>query len=96
MKHAIYLVTAYIVDANGAFNHLDGYPKSFDSKHNNNDPEKTRLSAMSDYFTVLSNMAKRSDRQLQRANVVNVQTSALEAEYSFGAIADLPDAEPEE
>ena len=32
MKREIYLVLAYVVDANGTFNNLSGYPKTFDSK----------------------------------------------------------------
>jgi len=40
---------------------------------------------------MLSTMARRSDRQLQRANVVSIKTGACEEQYAFGALADLPD-----
>ena len=91
IQREIYQVNAYIVDANGTFNHLDGYPKQFDSRQNNNDVTATRNKALSDYYAVLSTMAKRADRQLQRANVVSVKTGACEEQYAFGALADLPD-----
>ena len=96
IKREIYQVNAYIVDANGTFNHLDGYPKQFDSKQNNNDVEETRRKALSDYYATLSTMARRSDRQLQRANVMRIKTGACEEQCAFGALADLPDPEPEE
>jgi ribosomal protein S15P/S13E len=96
IQREIYQVNAYIVDANGTFNHLDGYPKQFDSKQNNNDVEETRRKALSDYYATLSAMARRSDRQLQRANVVSIKTGACEEQYAFGELADLPDPEPDE
>ena len=40
MKREIYEVYAKVVDANGAYNTLSGYPKVFDSHQNNDDLEK--------------------------------------------------------
>lgn len=95
MKREIFIVHAYIVDANGTFNYLDGYPKPFDSKQNNNDIEATRNKALSDYYTVLSAMAKRTDRQLQRASIRVASNGGNIGDTAFGELAELPDPEPE-
>jgi hypothetical protein len=96
MKHEIFIVNAYIVDANGNFNFLSGYPKPYDSKHYGNDVNNARCRALSDYYSVLSTMATRTDRQLQRANVIVASNGSSVGESGFGSIADLPDPEPEE
>ena len=36
----IYTVNAWIVDSNGTFNYLSGYPKAFNSKNYQNDINK--------------------------------------------------------
>lgn len=41
MRRAIFEVYAKVVDANGSYNTLSGYPKVFDSRHYNNDIAKT-------------------------------------------------------
>ena len=53
MQREIYEVTAKIVDANGTFNTLSGYPKTFDSKNYNNDIDKTRNRAMGEWHEAL-------------------------------------------
>ena len=45
MRREIYEVYAKVVDANGTYNNLSGYPKSFDSRSYNNDPEKALIRA---------------------------------------------------
>lgn len=40
MQRAIFEVYAKVVDANGSYNTLSGYPKVFDSRHYNNDIAK--------------------------------------------------------
>jgi len=95
MKHEIFIVNAYIVDANGNFNFLSGYPKPYDSKHYDNDIDRTRCKALSDYYSVLSAMATRTDRQLQRASVIVASNGSSLGDSGFGTLADLPDPDPE-
>lgn len=95
IQREIYQVNAHIVDANGTFNNLDGYPKQFDSRQNNNDVEDTYRRALSDYYSTLSTMARRSDRQIQRANVIDIKTGLCLLQYAFGELADLPDPDPD-
>lgn len=95
MKREIFEVTAKIVDANGTFNTLTGYPKVFDSKNYDNDADKARKRAMGEYYSVLGEMSKRDDRQLQIAFVFDVN-SGVAVMQRIGEMADLPDPEPEE
>lgn len=69
----IYIVDAMIVDANGTFNHLDGYPKPFDSKNYNNDVDKARRRAEGDFCEVWGAMCKRDDRMIQTVTLSTVE-----------------------
>lgn len=96
MKRDIFVVNAYIVDANGTFNPLSGYPKAFDSKHYDNDVDKTLMRANSDFHEVLGAMYKNDTRQEQIAEIVQMSTGMIIGLQKIGALADLPDPEPEE
>lgn len=65
MARQIFIVNAMVVDANGNLSILDGYPKSFDSKNYDNDPDKAQRRADGDASSVWSNMCKQDTRQLQ-------------------------------
>ena len=41
-KRQIFVTTAQIVDANGSFATLNGYPKTFDSRNYDNDIDKAQ------------------------------------------------------
>ena len=95
IKREIYGVYANIVDANGTFNPLSGYPMIFDSKNYDNDIEKTKQRAYGEWHEALSGMSKRDDRQLQLAYVIRMSDGVLIESSKFGKIADLPEPEPE-
>lgn len=65
MERNIFIVDAMIVDANGTFNHLDGYPKPFDSRSYSGDVDKAKLRAEGDFSEVWGAMCKRDDRMKQ-------------------------------
>ena len=65
MQREIFIVNAHIVDANGTFNILSGYPKTFDSKNYGNDIEKTRRRADGEFSDCWGAMCKRDDRMIQ-------------------------------
>ena len=96
MKRDIFAVNAHIVDANGTFNQLSGYPKAFDSRHYDNDIEKTRQRALGEYYDTLSAMYKRDDRQVQNVTFMQVSTGALLNVHNIGELAELPDPDPQE
>ena len=94
MKREIFEVYAKVVDANGAYNTLSGYPKVFDSKTNDNDINKALAKAYGEYYTTLGTLYKREDRQLQTVMLIRSDGATLEYR-SIGAIADIPEPEPE-
>ena len=95
IKREIFGVYANIIDANGTFNALSGYPKLFDSKNYDNDIDKTRQRAYGEWHEALGAMGKRDDRQLQLAYIIRMSDGMLIEGSKFGEIADLPDPEPE-
>lgn len=96
MKRQIFIVNAYVVDANGTFNNLSGYPKTFDSRSYDNDIDKAQRRAVGDMSECYGAMCKRDDRQLQAVMVTTPDGFQVE-KRSIGQIADLPDEsnEPE-
>ena len=68
----IFLVDAMIVDANGTFNHLEGYPKQFDSKNYAGDVDKTRRRAEGDFSEVWGAMCKVDTRMIQTVTLSTV------------------------
>ncbi|MBR2657326.1 MAG: hypothetical protein IKD58_12730 [Loktanella sp.] len=96
MKREIYEVYANIVDANGSYNALSGYPKTFDSKNYGNDLDKTRQRAYGEWHSALAAMAKVDTRQIQLAGIIRVSDGMQIALERMGALAELPDPEAEE
>ena len=95
IQREIYQVTANIVDANGTFNPLSGYPKTFDSKSYDNDLDKTIQRAYGQWHQALADMSKIDTREVQIAGIIRV-SDGVQIEYArFGALKDLPDPEPE-
>ena len=74
----IYIVDAMIVDANGTFNHLDGYPKKFDSKSYGDDVDKTRRRAEGDFSEVWGAMCKVDTRMIQTVTLSTVEGFPLD------------------
>lgn len=96
MTQEIFVVHAQIVDANGAFHSLDGYPKAFKSTVYDNNIEKARQRAMGDYYDAMGAFGKRDDRQIQTAFVMRMSNGAFIANAQFGTLPDIPDPEPPE
>lgn len=95
MQREIYEVRAMIVDANGAYNQLTGYPKLFDSRSYNNDIVKAHSRACGEWHEVLGAFCKRDDRQIQIAQIVRVSDGIVIESAAVGKLAELPDPEPE-
>ena len=71
MPRKIFIVHAYIVDANGTFNYLSGYPKTFDSKNYGNDPDKAQRRADGDMSETWGAMCKVDTRKIQTVMMVD-------------------------
>jgi hypothetical protein len=102
MKRQIYIVDAIVVDANGAFAHMSGYPKAFDSKNYLDKATTTETAvdiakkrAEGDMSETFGAMCKVDTRQLQTVTLMTADGFLLESK-KLGMIADLPDSEPQE
>ena len=95
MQRQIFIVSASIVDANGSFANLSGYPKTFDSHLYGDDIDKAQRRAIGDMSETYGAMCKRDDRQLQTVMVMTADGFLIEKK-SIGKIADLHDPEQEQ
>ena len=66
------------MDANGTFNNLSGYPKTFDSKNYGDDIDKAQRRAEGDMSEVWGAMCKRDDRQIQTVTLSTVDGFKLD------------------
>lgn len=91
-KRSIFEVYAKIVDANGSYNTLSGYPKVFDSRNYDNDVDKALMRATGEFATTWGTMCTRDDRQLQMVMLMSADGFVIDKKV-IGVIADLPDEE---
>ena len=82
MARQIFVINAWIVDANGTFSNLSGYPKTFDSKNYGNDVDKTQRRAEGDMSETWGAMCKRDDRQIQTVTLSTVDGYTIERKSS--------------
>lgn len=94
MVRNIFIVNAQIVDANGTFNNLSGYPKNFDSRSYSGDVDKAKRRAEGDMSEVWGAMCKRDDRKVQTVTLSDIYGNQY-GKKSFGYLVD-PEPEPEE
>ena len=92
MARQIFLVDAIIVDANGTFNHLSGYPKPFDSNSYQGDIDKTQRRAEGDASEAWGAMCKVDTRQIQTVTLSTVDGFQLWRK----TMGSFPEPEPEE
>ena len=83
----LYILLAWIVDANGSYHTLDNYPKLFDSKNYGNDPDKALLRARGDYHEAIAAMCKVDTRKLQ--SIILVDETGFEIErFTTGTLEE--------
>ena len=87
MARQIFLVDAHIVDANGTFNFLDGYPKKFDSKNYDNDVDKAQRRAEGDMYDIWGGMCKVDTRMIQTVTLSTVDGFLLDKK-SYGGFPE--------
>lgn len=87
MEREIYIVSAYIVDSNGTFNFLSGYPKTFDSRNYSGDVAKARRRADGDMAEVWGAMCKIDTRQIQTVTLTDSNGNQLDRK-SVGRFAE--------
>lgn len=95
MERQIFIVDAYIVDANGTFNNIQGYPRRFDSRSYSGDIEKTQRRAEGDMSEVWGAMCKIDTRQVQTVTLSTVDGFQIERR-TMGSFQEEPEPEPAE
>ena len=78
MARQIFIVSAFVVDANGTFNYISGYPKRFDSRSYGDDIEKTQRRAEGDMSEAWGAMCKVDTRQIQTVTLETVDGFQIE------------------
>ena len=91
----IFIVNAHIVDANGAFNTLKDYPKTFDSKNYGGDIDKTQRRAEGEFSECWGAMCKRDDRPMQTAILMDASGFVLDRKTA-GSVPDVAPTPNEE
>ena len=94
MVRTIYEVYAKVVDSNGAYNTLSGFPHVFDSRQYEGNTEKALQRAKGDFHETFGAMCKRDDRQLQTVILMTAAGQVIDRQ-TLGSIAPDPDPEPE-
>ena len=95
MARQIFIVNAYIVDANGTFNVLSGYPKTFDSRNYSDDINKAQRRAEGEFSEAWGAMCKRDDRQIQTVTLGTADGFQLDKKSS-GTFVEPEPVEAEE
>lgn len=93
MARQIFIVDAHIVDSNGTFNYISGYPKRFDSKNYGDDIDKTQRRAEGDMSEAWGAMCKVDTRMIQTVSLSSVDGFLIE-KRTMGAFRD-PEPQPE-
>ena len=88
----IFIVSAFIVDSNGAFAYLSGYPKTFDSKNYSDNVDIAKKRAEGDMSEQWGAMCKRDDRQIQTVMLSDVFGNVLEKKSMGNFPTDEPNA----
>ena len=96
MARNIFIVDAWIIDANGTYNKLSGYPKNFDSRSYEGDTEKALKRATGDFCEVWGAMCKRDDRQMQVVTLSQLNGQLIDRKSMGAPIEPQPEPEQEE
>lgn len=91
MQREIFEVYAKVVDANGTYNTLSGYPMVFDSRNYNNDIEKTMKRAEGAWHECIGAMSKIDTRQLQICLLIRASDGVVFRSEKIGDLAEIPD-----
>lgn len=87
----IFTVDAHIIDANGTFNYLPGYPKNFDSKNYEGNVDKAKKRAEGDMSEAWGAMCKVDTRQVQAVILSDVFGNVIEKK----SMGDFAENQPE-
>jgi hypothetical protein len=94
MARQIFIVEASLVNAQGVYSMLTGFPKRFDSESYDGDIDKAERRAKAAYHTALGDMYAVDDRMMQTALVMTADGFQI-AKETIGKVQPTPAPEPE-
>lgn len=77
MNRQVFRVDAWIIDSNGTYSALSGYPKTFDSHNYSDDIPKAQRRAEGDLSETWGAMCKRDDRTVQTIIMTDINGAQL-------------------
>ena len=83
----VFTVNAWIIDSNGTFNYISGYPKAFQSKNYNDDVNKALQRAKGDFHTVIGTLCARDDRKVQTVTLHDLYGNEIEPPFTIGELS---------
>ena len=83
----VFTVNAWIIDSNGTFNYISGYPKAFQSKNYNDDVNKALQRAKGDFHTVIGTLCARDDRKVQTVTLHDLYVNEIEPPFTIGELS---------
>lgn len=89
----LFIILAWVVDANGTFNVLSGYPKKIDSNSYEGDTNKALLRAKGDFHEVIGAMCKVDTRKVQSVVLMDEAGFVID-KFTTGSL-DITESEPE-
>jgi len=78
MARNIFIVDAYQVDGQGAYSHITGYPKAFDSNDYNNDVDVALKRANGSFASTWSGFCAVDNKQLQLVTLMDINGNLLD------------------
>ena len=81
MARQIFRVDAWIIDANGAYHGIDGYPKNFDSNSYSsaqNPIDTAQRRAEGDFSAIWADMCTKDTRQIQTVTLSTITGTQLD------------------
>ena len=93
----IFILNAFVVDANGAWHQYNGTPKTFDSKNYNDDVEKAQKRAKGEFSDIVGDMSKVDTRKIQTVTLTDESGFNVMPPFVDGSLYEPePEEEPEE
>lgn len=95
MPRNIFIVDSYLVDANGAFSHFQGFPQSFDSNNYDSNVDVALRRANSAFASQVAaiNSAAGDTRQIQMVTMCDIMGHQISRECVGAFVEPEPESE---
>ena len=91
MARNIFLVDAFQVNGEGAYSHISGYPKVFDSNDYNNDVDVALKRANGSFASTWSGFCAVDNKQIQTVTLTDILGNQIDKKVVGGFPAEEPE-----